>query len=195
MPEVMRYYMNALLISQLLWKHHFNMLRYFKRTLTAFIGSHGIYRVLDIGAGHGLFSWVVKTEKPDYSRIDIVDISDTSLEMTRRMVGEDNIHYLNFDISEINPELKYELIILGEVLEHLDDPIAMLKNVSSLLSERGMLFFTVPTNAPTIDHVYLFRSKEHVLRMINDAGLLWLTMHNERADEQTELIGAFCIKK
>jgi len=194
-PDVMRYYMNALLISQLLWKHHFNMLKYFRRTFDAFACYSLNYRVLDIGAGHGLFSWIIKTRRPNCARIDIVDLSDASLEMTRKMVGEDDVHYLNQDISEINTELRYELIIIGEVLEHLDDPISVLKNISGLLSERGLLFFTVPTNAPAIDHVYLFRTKEDVLRMIDEAGLGWLSMYTAVADFQTQLIGAFCIKK
>jgi len=194
-PEIMRYYMNALLISQLLWKHHFNMLRYFRQTLDTIVGRSDNFRVLDVGSGHGLFSWVIQNQFPSYGGIDILDISTTSLEMTRRMIGEEGVSYLHMDLTNVNPVNKYELIILGEILEHLDDPISMLQDASRLLSRRGMIFFTVPTNAPAIDHVYLFRDKGDVLRMVEQAGLAWITTKIERADSRTELIGALCIRK
>jgi len=194
-PEIMRYYINALLISQLLWKHHFNMLRYFRQTLSAIAYRSDNFRVLDVGSGHGLFSWVIKTQVPSYGSIDILDISTTSLEMTRRMIGDEGISYLHTELSQANPVNKYELIILGEILEHMDDPIAMLQDAMKLLSSKGMIFFTVPTNAPAIDHVYLFRNKADVMKMIEQAGLTWITTKTERADSSTELIGALCIKK
>jgi 2-polyprenyl-3-methyl-5-hydroxy-6-metoxy-1,4-benzoquinol methylase len=193
-PEVMRYYMNALFITQLLWTQHFNMLQYFKKTLHI-SNKDDNYRVLDVGAGHGLFSWIVKSKLPDFGKIDILDLSVVSLTMTREIIGEEDTCFLNFKLSDLNPNLRYELIILGEILEHMDDPALILRQASRLLSDRGMIFLTVPTNAPAIDHVYLFQSKGDVLRMIDFAGLQYVDTHTETVDKQTQLIGAFCIKK
>jgi 2-polyprenyl-3-methyl-5-hydroxy-6-metoxy-1,4-benzoquinol methylase len=192
-PEVMKYYMNALLISQVLWKHHFNAIQYFKRTLYAFANLLGVYRVLDVGAGSGLFSWTARSLGSTH--IDILDLSETSLAMTKDILGTESIDYLHGDISKINTESRYELIILGEILEHLEDPTAMLKKVSEHLSERGMIFFTVPTNAPAIDHVFLFKTRGCVFKMVSDAGLGWVSMNTRVVDPQTCLISAFCIRK
>ncbi len=40
--------------------------------------------------------------------------------------------------------LRFETIILGEVLEHLDNPGAALRNLSRLLADNGVLIITVP---------------------------------------------------
>ncbi len=192
-PEVMRYYMNALLISQLLWIHHFNMLQYFKKTLSI-SNKCDDYKVLDVGAGYALFSWIVKSKRPDFGKITILDVSDDSLEMAAKMLGRKQITYLNYGLFFLGHELEYDLIILGEILEHLDDPLATLRKAVSHLSERGMIFLTVPINAPAIDHVYLFRDRLAVLKMIKSAGLQWVSAHTEIVDNQTQLIGAFCIK-
>jgi 2-polyprenyl-3-methyl-5-hydroxy-6-metoxy-1,4-benzoquinol methylase len=185
-PDVMSYYMNALFISQLLWTHHFRMLQFFKKRVKSF----NYNRVLDIGSGHGLFSWFLK----DAAFIDILDISNPALEITRELLGNNKVDYLNMDISLLNTDRKYDFIILGEVLEHLDDPRLMISQAIDHLNADGILWITVPTNAPAIDHVYLFKSKEEVYKMIEEK-LKILSCFVVSADNMTQLIGMFCYKK
>ena len=60
---------------------------------------------------------------------------------------------------------------MGEVLEHLDEPLLILNKLSSLLSENGYLWLTTPTNAPALDHVYLFRSRQEIIDLLEEADL------------------------
>ena len=206
-PEVMTYYMNALLVSQVMWIHHFNIFMYFQDNLKTLFKNHSKPKILDIGPGHGFFSYLVKKEFPDYEKIDIVDISETSLEMTKNIIGFDGekIKYYKLDIFEYDDTNKYDFIVLGEVLEHLDDPKRILIKLSNLLKKGGLLWITTPTNSPALDHVYLFKTKEEVLNLISDAGLETVDSCNyfaEDMDEQTalkkkvtNLVGLFCKNK
>jgi len=190
-PEVMAYYINALLISQLLWSHHFKMFQFYKKNID-FLQITS--RILDIGSGHGLYSYYAK-QISDYGRVDILDISTISLDIAQSIVGTHNAFYLNFDLNKLNENLRYEFIILGEILEHLDNPLDMLTKATSFLTYNGVIWLTVPTNAPAIDHVYLFRSKGEVIKLIDDAGLQIISHFDCQVDYVTRIIGAFCMKK
>jgi len=191
-PEIMSYYMNGLILSQLLWRHHFEMIRYFRNTVQQQVKRY--VDVLDIGAGHGLYSYFVREHIP-VNTIDIVDISSESLKMTQDMIGSNSINYILSDINNFWSQDKYDLIILGEVLEHLDNPLDTLVHAKEMLREGGVIWLTVPTKAPAIDHVYLFRSKTGVFSMVRKAGLKVNAYLDLRASRITHLIGAFCVKK
>ena len=205
--DIMSYYMNALLMSQILWKHHFNIFMYFQDNLKKLFSDKQNLNILDVGPGHGFFSFLVKKEFPEYKKIDIVDISETSLEMTKDIIGFDNnkINYFLKDIFAFDGSIVYDFIVLGEVIEHLDDPKAILTKLSNLLAPGGLLWVTTPTNSPALDHVYLFRSKQEVIQLVEEAGLEIVNdchFYAEDVDEETatknkitNLVGLFCKKR
>ena len=207
LPNVMTYYMHALLISQILWKHHFNIFIYFQSQIKELFKNKKELSILDIGPGHGFFSYIVKNEFKDFNAIDIVDISETSLNMTKEILGEENgkIQYNLQDIFDYNDTVKYDFIIIGEVIEHLDKPQEILKKISNLLTEDGMVWITTPTNSPAIDHVYLFNSKEEVYQLMNASNLEVIETCNYLSEDVTEefatkhkitdLVGLFCKRK
>lgn len=204
--DVMSYYMNALLISQILWKHHFDMFIYFRETLKKYYKENDKITILDVGPGHGFFSYIIKTDIPDYLRLDIVDISESSLTVTKQIIGneKEKMFFFNDDIFNFDSPNKYDLIVLGEVLEHLDNPLEILKKLSTLLADNGVLWLTTPTNSPALDHVYLFRSKEDIIDLIKLSGFNVTDLHGQYAEDTseeiakknkvTQLIGAFCKK-
>lgn len=181
---VMDYYMDALLMSQILWAHHFEMLIYFKQMLAAPLFKD-IESVLDIGPGHGFFSFLTLEELPALKRSEIVDISESSLAMTKAILGDKGgmINYYKKDIFDYSSSEKYDLIILGEVLEHLDDPLSILVQLRKLLSSNGHLWITTPTNAPALDHVYLFKNKEEIEELLLKAKFKIVQSHGIYAEE------------
>ncbi len=187
-PDVMSYYMHALLVSQILWKHHFNIFVHFQQQLKALFPANATLKILDIGPGHGFFSFIVKKEFPSYEKIDVVDISETSLEMTKSILGTDlgKIRYTLSDIFDYEVSEKYDFIVLGEVLEHLDEPGQILIKLSNLMHKEGLLWITTPTNSPALDHVYLFNNKEEVLTLIKTSGLDIVNSCNYFAEDMDE---------
>ena len=202
--DIMSYYMNALLISQVLWRHHFDLFLYFSKSLKKYFNENAEINILDVGPGHGFFSYIIKSSIPSYKKLDIVDISESSLMMTERIIKKEGsrISYYNTDIFNFDTSYKYDLIILGEVIEHLDKPLEILRKLSNLLTTDGLLWLTTPTNAPALDHVYLFRSKEEIIDLIILSGLDVVESHGCYAEDVndeiakknkiTQLIGAFC---
>ncbi len=168
-PEVMEYYMHGLLMSQYLWVHHNDIYKFFVGNITKHKTEVSNY--LEIGAGHGMYISEATKLLSDTTSFDVVDISPTSLEISKSFIEKQDINYMLSDIYEYEPSEKYDFITMGEVLEHVEDPISLLKCVSGLLKDSGTLFITAPANAPAIDHIYLFKNAEDIRDVITAAGL------------------------
>ena len=52
----------------------------------------------------------------------------------------------------------------------MNNILKLLKKLNDLLSEDGVLYFTTPTNAPAIDHIYLFNNVEEIRELARSAG-------------------------
>ncbi len=166
-PEVMEYYMHGLLMSQFLWTHHYDILLYFNKVISR--NNNGIFRYLEVGGGHGLYISEAIKIIGQKSKFDLVDISSSSLEIAKKMIGNEQVNYYLTDIFKYFPEKKYDFITMGEVLEHVEDPVSLLKKLKSLLSDNGKLFITTPTNAPAIDHIFLFKNADEIRKIIAEA--------------------------
>jgi 2-polyprenyl-3-methyl-5-hydroxy-6-metoxy-1,4-benzoquinol methylase len=64
----------------------------------------------------------------------------------------------------------YDFITMGEVLEHVEDPVKLLSRLKDFLTDDGIAFITTPTNAPAIDHISLFESVQEIRTIIHKAG-------------------------
>jgi len=166
-PEVMLYHMNGLLVSQYLWKQHVELISFFKQGLPAFCNKTNSY--LEIAGGHGIYlleALKVFTEVT----CDFVDISETSIAIAKRLIGNSKVKYILSDIFSYNPECAYDFITFGEILEHLEKPEDLMAKVNQLLVPKGTAFFTVPINSPAIDHIYLFSNIDQVRRLVVETG-------------------------
>jgi 2-polyprenyl-3-methyl-5-hydroxy-6-metoxy-1,4-benzoquinol methylase len=164
----MEYYMHGLLLSQFLWAHHYSILLYFNSIIKRNIDRISNY--LEVGGGHGLYiseATLIVGKKAQY---DLVDISLSSLGIARKMIQNESINFIHSDIYEFHPEKRYDFITMGEVMEHVEDPVKLLKKLYSLLNDGGRVFVTTPTNAPAIDHIYLFRNADDIRNVIKKAG-------------------------
>jgi 2-polyprenyl-3-methyl-5-hydroxy-6-metoxy-1,4-benzoquinol methylase len=167
-PDVMEYYMNGLLLSQFLWGHHYAILNYFTDNLPKY--KDKIHHYLEMGGGHGLYiSQAISLLKPGV-KFDLIDISPTSIDASRSLIENDAVNYQLSDIFKIKAEKKYDFITMGEVMEHVEDPVALLSKLGELLKDGGSMFVTTPTNAPAIDHIYLFTNAEDIRAVIDKAG-------------------------
>ena len=59
------------------------------------------------------------------------------------MRNEENINVYN-NIKNIPSEIKFDCIMLNHVLEHLYDPIDILKNIKKRMNEKTLLIIEVP---------------------------------------------------
>lgn len=167
-PLIMDYYMHGLLMSQFLWVHHFAVLQYYIGNLPKY--KSGVRHYLEVGGGHGLYVNEAARCFGSTADINVIDISESSLAMARHFVESKEVNYIHSDVFKYFPATKYDFITMGEVLEHVEDPVALLRKLHELLSDSGRVFITTPTNAPAIDHLYLFRNAADIHRVIDEAG-------------------------
>src|SRR5580700_3344648 len=63
------------------------------------------------------------------------------------------------------------MIVMGEVLEHVEAPLRFLERARELMAPGGTLFATTCINSPALDHIHLFRNAEEIAELAADAGL------------------------
>lgn len=167
-PQKMQAYMDGLLLSQVLWRHHYDVYRYFVDNLADNAGA--VVNYLEIGAGHGMYLDESLRILGSEVHFTVVDISPKSIELAKEFVSTSRVEYVQSDIYEYDSFKKYNFIVMGEVLEHVEQPLRLLRRVHLLLSAGGRAFITVPINAPAVDHIYLFNNCGEVEEMLNSAG-------------------------
>lgn len=103
--------------------------------------------VLELGSFKGDFT---KRLLPYFSDITCVEASDEAVKHAKNILG-DSVNFYNSLFEETILPKKYSNIILTHVLEHIDDPVGLLKLIrEKWLSEDGNLFIVCPNaNAPS----------------------------------------------
>lgn len=111
--------------------------RYMMRTFEPFIVSG---KGLELGCYQGDFTAIIAQRLPD---LTVVEASDDLIAHTRnRLQNKPKFVHSTFETFE--PVERYDSIFLVHTLEHLDDPVAVLRAINGWLSERGRLFLAVP---------------------------------------------------
>lgn len=168
--EYMKNYMIGLGISTFLWENHLKISRYFKENLPK--DKCGNY--LEIGVGHGQnFSEAIKLCK--FDKYIGYDISEFSLKLTDATVKFMNPGYENYelildDFTTASEGGKYDAIVCGEVLEHVENPQNLMKKIHNLAATDAFIYITTAVNSPALDHVHLFKSAEEVVVLFNECG-------------------------
>lgn len=166
--QKMSRYMIGLAASQFLWPNHYGLFDFFLRK-TAEVAPA---TYLEIGPGHGLFLAEAMRLLPDVDATAI-DLSPTSAALSRAVLKaygvDDRCKVVIGDANDL-PSGAFDYVVMCEVLEHVDAPMDLLKSIGGLLNEGGSMFITTCSNCPAIDHVYLYRSEEHIREEIRAAG-------------------------
>ena len=167
-PDVMQHHMYGLVFAQFLWPMQYHRYSFFCDTFPSYAPRVTSY--LELGGGHALYTAEADSILAPTARIDVVDISASSLELAQGMMPDSRIVWHHADIFDYVPERQYDFITIGEVLEHLEDPLAMLRRIRELLAPNGSAYVTTPANAPMIDHIYLFNNAQEIRDMLAAAG-------------------------
>lgn len=115
-----------------------------RRDVRRWFASSGVIRprsILDFGCGNGAFSRAV---------LDVVDdarvvASDYHAEAPPELAGalSERLGYRSYDELDHHGE-RYQIIICRHVLEHVHEPVGMLRRLSALLAPEGSIMLEVP---------------------------------------------------
>jgi 2-polyprenyl-3-methyl-5-hydroxy-6-metoxy-1,4-benzoquinol methylase len=103
--------------------------------------------VLELGSFKGDFTCRLLAH---FSDVTCVEASGEAISEARRRCG-DAVEFMHSTFESAVLPRRYDHIVLSHVLEHLDDPVGILKRVNDeWLAERGRLFLACPNaNAPS----------------------------------------------
>jgi 2-polyprenyl-3-methyl-5-hydroxy-6-metoxy-1,4-benzoquinol methylase len=139
-------------------------------TIAARRPAGGWQRILDVGCGDGLFF----DRLIEFGEVEGVEPAEDLV--NPRGVHRHRIHVAPFD-ERFRPPHRYSLILMLDMLEHCDDPVAVLRHALHLLAPDGTIIITVPafmtlwTNHDVVNHHHMRYTKATFRRLAREAGL------------------------
>jgi len=135
--------------------------------------------ILDIGSGQGLLLRKIKA-KYHRSRVFGVEFSKELVTRSNRVKGVNCImaDALNIPLAEKSIDIAF----CTEVIEHVNDPVKMLKEIHMLLSPKGRLVITVPNRLGYYPAYALLRKfPVHTRREFFHSLVHWLVPYDDPA--------------
>ena len=99
--------------------------------------------LLELGSFKGEFT---KRLLPFFEDVTCVEASDLAMQESKDQLG-DRVSFVNDLFEKVTLPSRYDNIVMTHVLEHLDDPVAVLKRVNDEWLASGGRFFLVCPNA------------------------------------------------
>jgi 2-polyprenyl-3-methyl-5-hydroxy-6-metoxy-1,4-benzoquinol methylase len=125
--------------------------RLFKRVLTEIPGND--LKILDVGGGSG---WLLDLIKQISNRIKLTQVVDLDIE-AQKLATQNGHFYFCGKIEDFESHSTFDLIIMLNLIEHVEDPLAVMKNIEKLLSPSGRVLIKTP-NYQSLD-ARIFKKK------------------------------------
>lgn len=174
-------YVVALALTDCIWSNHIYSLRWYEEELRS-VCAQRVNTYMEVGCGLGinLLRTMQLTNAVEYRSIDLsqraVELCGCLLSYAkeRDFLGEQHYTVIceDFFNSQILKEVKADIFVMFEVLEHVPNPGDMLDRIKQLTSDDAQIFVSTAINSPMPDHIYLFRSVREVLNMMDCHGFV-----------------------
>ncbi len=171
--EYMQRYMIGLALSSFWWANHTRIRRFYQQLLPDLAKRSGIYR--EVGPGHGMY-FLESIRNCNFDVYEGIDISQTSVDMTKRIINSG--FFGNFtkaqiiltDFLEKTDLALASSLVMGEVLEHVENPSMFLKQAYKTTTSDAIIYLTTCINAPAIDHIYNPGTIDNLEQLFADNG-------------------------
>ena len=135
-------------------------------------------RVLELGAGDGYQSSLLAR------RCTTVIATDYRRDFT---FTAKNVHFLVCDSEQLPVKEKFDTIYASNLLEHVPDPVGLLRNARQVLNKEGLIVVVVPNLWWKLCHVLLYVPAwitvyTRVLRAKHGWRVLWNKFHDWRRE-------------
>jgi len=157
------------------------------------------YKVLDVGSGLGVFPYVMAQR--GYS-VTALDPDPRAIEQIR---SHAKVPCLCSEFSEVTSPVDFDLITFNKVLEHVEDPVAMLRKAVGFLNNGGVVYVELPDGELAqdegggreeffIDHLHVF-SFASIALLAHRAGFAAIQIERLREPSNKFTLRAFLIPK
>jgi len=121
--------------------------------------SSGAASLLELGLGHGITADAFGRH---FKRHVVIDASPAVIENFRQRFPESKAEIVESYFESFETDERFDVIVFGYILEHVDDPMLILKHFRQFLAPGGRMFITVP-NAEVLN-----RRLGHLAGMLPD---------------------------
>lgn len=131
----------------------------------------GPVRLLELGSGQGDLSREIKERWPRVELLGL-DLSETGIELARRKVPDGTFIRADFTRPLTLPARFVAWAthaVCSEVLEHVDDPVTVLKHVRAALAPAARLVITVPAGPMSAFDRHIGHRRHFTLERLADA--------------------------
>ena len=121
-------------------------------------------KILDIGSGGGLISEPLARLGADVTGIDAAE-KNVKIAKAHAVKSDLNINYLNASPESLDTDLKFDVILNLEVVEHVEDLNLYLSSCSNLIKKGGIMF-TATLNRTFVSYIKAIIGAEYILRWL-----------------------------
>lgn len=161
------------------WEHHVKVYNLYRDTFLPSLKKDGC--LLDLGCGSGVWSFLTTHFLPQWTSQG-VDISKKSVELSSTMAKssglESRVKFEVCDAISFKGTKKYNAAISCFLMEHLEGPQRLLKNMASNLEDKGYAFITAALTAAEVDHISEFRRESEIVYMAEKEGFRVVSMYS-----------------
>ena len=145
-----------------MWPNHTRMLQFYVTDFVPLLPGDG--RMLEIGPGHGLLAAVLLAARRT-ARYTGVDISPRSISYSAGAFAAAGIAADRYELvvadacapgAALGSDDTFGAAVCCEVLEHVDDPVVLLRSLRSHIAPGTPAFVSTVANMEAEDHVFLF---------------------------------------
>lgn len=97
--------------------------------------------VLELGLGHGVTTEIFNRH---FERHVVIDASAAVIENFKQLYPHCNPEIIQTYFEEFQSDERFDVVVFGYILEHVDDPVDVLSLFKPFLKENGRIFVTVP---------------------------------------------------
>ena len=152
--------------------------------------------LLDVGSGLGVFPYEMKRRGWDVVAID------PDSRAVEHLKDDLEIEAVLADFFTLNLEQRFSLITLNKVLEHVDEPVKMLRHCKEFLKDGGIVYIEVPDGEGAssdgfhreeffIDHIHVF-SFTSLSMMVRKAGFREILIERLQEPSSKYTLRCFC---
>lgn len=170
--HAMHDYLWGVLLTNVLWSHHFELLEAFAHEFVPRLPAGA--RLLELACGHGGWGVTALTERDDLT-LTGYDLSEVGIGIARAVSKAAGVAqragYEVADALALPPGEPVPAVVCCFLLEHLDEPAALLAAIAQRLQPRGVAWVTGALTAAQDDHIFEFRRESELVALAEDAGL------------------------
>ena len=100
--------------------------------------------ILDLGCGDGVMLYLLAKRLKDYNiKLFGVDISEEAIEIASKKIEKGNFYFSNICSTKFNKN-KFDIIIALDVIEHINNPEAMLFEIKRIAKDKSFVIIGTP---------------------------------------------------